>query len=291
MPNKADQLKSILSLLSASVTKQEVMDAFKQLMQFVQTIKQKNDVEWSVIKVAFARLESEVKNDAKADVEEATANAKQAVMDYALPLMEKMMAEHDAKMLAMDAKMDAVEDGKDADEEMIVANVLKQIPPVVFPIETSEDIRNKLELLQADERLDKSAVKGIERLEEDIKAISLRPVGRGGGKGIGLFVGGSKKLLTAQTINLVAGTGITISYAYASGRNDITISASGTVALSPIAMTGTIDDSNKSFTAASTPTLVVVNGTAYRDGHGVSIVGTAITLDNPCGAGGDLYGL
>lgn len=56
-----------------------------------------------------------------------------------------------------------------------------------------------------------------------------------------------------------------------------------------ITVTGTIDDSNTTFTAASAPTIVVVNGTAYRDGHGVTISGVNITLDNPAGTAGDIY--
>jgi hypothetical protein len=55
--------------------------------------------------------------------------------------------------------------------------------------------------------------------------------------------------------------------------------------------TGDVDDSNLVFTFVSEPTLVVVNGTAYRHGHGVTISTTTATLDNPPGVGGDVYGL
>lgn len=157
--------------------------------------------------------------------------------------------------------------------------------------DTPEQVRDKLEALKGDERTDKSAIKGIEDIEKQVKEISLRPTRVGGAKGIGLYVGGSKKLLTAQQINLVAGTGISISYAYANGRNDLTIAATGTASLTPIEVTGDVDDSNTSFTADSAPSMVIVNGAAYRDGHGCSITGTAITLDNPVGTGGDIYAL
>lgn len=55
--------------------------------------------------------------------------------------------------------------------------------------------------------------------------------------------------------------------------------------------TGTVDDSNKIFTFASTPTIVVVNGASYINGAGVTIVTTTATLDNPAGTGGSVYGL
>lgn len=61
--------------------------------------------------------------------------------------------------------------------------------------------------------------------------------------------------------------------------------------LSVITVSGTINDANTSFTAASAPTLVVVNGATYRNGSGCTIAGLVITLDNPVGTGGDIYAL
>lgn len=54
---------------------------------------------------------------------------------------------------------------------------------------------------------------------------------------------------------------------------------------------GAIDDSNLTFTFLSEPRLVGVNGLLYRHGKGVTISGTTVTLDNPVGTGGDIYGL
>lgn len=55
--------------------------------------------------------------------------------------------------------------------------------------------------------------------------------------------------------------------------------------------TGTIDDSNTSFTFSEEPTAVVINGAMYRDGNGVTISGTSVTTDFPVGQGGDIYGI
>lgn len=127
------------------------------------------------------------------------------------------------------------------------------------------------------------------------KLDAVRPAGGvfiGPSRGVFLYTDGTKRGLQ-NTLNLIPGTGISVSYNRASGRNDITITATGeaTGAMAVITVTGTIDDSNTSFTAASEPTLVVVNGASYRDGHGCTISGTSITLDNPPGTGGDIYAL
>jgi len=50
-------------------------------------------------------------------------------------------------------------DGKDADETVIVDKVLKKIPKV--ELDTPKQVRDKLETLKKDERLDISAIKGI----------------------------------------------------------------------------------------------------------------------------------
>lgn len=160
--------------------------------------------------------------------------------------------------------------------------------------DTPTDVRDKLERLEGNERLDISAIRGTDEVLTDIKTLKLRPTGGffGGAKGIGLYTDGSKRLTTAQQLNFVAGAGITISYAFAHGRNDITFTATGTASSTPIEVTGTIDDTNTSFTAASPCNQVVINGASLRDGHGVTITGGVnITTNSPVGSGGDIYAL
>lgn len=156
--------------------------------------------------------------------------------------------------------------------------------------DTPAQVRDKLETLEGDGRLDKSAIKGLEEIEKEAKKTKLTPTifGR---PALNLYVDGQKQG-AIQYLNLIAGTNVTLTYSRAHGRNDITISATGTGGgLSLLAATGTVDDSNVSFTFPSAPTLVVVNGAAYRHGKGATISGTSVTLDNPVGIGGDIYGL
>ena len=78
-------------------------------------------------------------------------------------------------------------------------------------------------------------------------------------------------------------------YIRASGDADNIALIGGNTSI--LVATGAVDDSNLVFTFTSTPQLVVVNGVTYRNGHGVTIVTTTATLDDPVGLGGDCYGL
>lgn len=180
--------------------------------------------------------------------------------------------------------------------EAKIEQVRSEIPEIQ-PIpdkDTAQEIRDRLETLKDDDRMDKSAIKGIEEIEEKVKKIELRPIGTAGGgaRGIQLYVDGAKKGII-NYLNLVAGTNVTLTYNRASGRNDITISATlaGGGSFSVLTATGAVDDSNVTFTFVSAPALVVVNGTAYRNGHGVAISGTTATLDSPAGVSGDVYAI
>lgn len=282
---KLQILKSTMDTLGKTVTKKEFLDAFKKVLEIVKNIKDTNTQEWEQIHQAMKNLPDKMMSDMYAEM----SKTKKKMMDKCMTEMQKPMKEYEAKMKAIDEKMDAVQDGKDADEEKIVADVLAKVP--IPPFLTSIEIRDRLEILKQDERLDKSAVKGIDKLEQDIQEVKNRPSGRiGGAKGFTLYVDGAKKLLTAQTLNLVPGTGVSLTYSYANGRNDITINASG-AALSILAATGAIDGVNTVYTFPSTPQVVVVNGVSYRNGHGVTIVTTTATLDFAPVSGSDVYGI
>lgn len=64
--------------------------------------------------------------------------------------------------------------------------------------------------------------------------------------------------------------------------------------LSIITVTGTIDDSNVTFTAASQPTLLFINGLCYQTTGGSitwTYVAGTITISSPIGTGGSIFGV
>ena len=61
----------------------------------------------------------------------------------------------------------------------------------------AEDVRNKLELLDGEDRLDKKFIKGFGELEKEIEELKKRPIGRGGG---------TSAIGVAQTFKYIAHT-------------------------------------------------------------------------------------
>lgn len=284
-------LKSLKVLLAAMsedhLGKEDFVAEFEKVVALVKQIEQQNIQEFEQIHSTLATFAKKIESDTNTNFDVLKSQLCQD-MDKK---MAEMMKQHEAKMCAMDNKMMEVKDGEDADPEMIIERLKSEmnIPSIddlknELPV-AGEQIRNALELLQGEERLDSSAIKGLDKL--------ITPGGEvrmiGGARGIQLQIGGVKQGLV-NSLNLVAGAGVSFNYNRSGGRNDLTISASG-AALAILAATGAVDDSNTTFTFTSTPVLVVVNGATYRDGHGCAITGNSVVLDNAVGVGGDIYAI
>jgi len=153
--------------------------------------------------------------------------------------------------------------------------------------DTSEQIAEKLNTTE--QSIKSNVIQGLDELKRKVDGISVRPINIGGRSLLQLYVNGSKKG-AIQYLNLIPGTGVSLTYSSNFGRNDITISASG-AAVSLLVATGAVNSSNTVFTFPSAPQIVVVNGAAYMNGAGITIVGTTATLDNPPGIGGSVYGI
>lgn len=86
---------------------------------------------------------------------------------------------------------------------------------------------------------------------------------------------------------VAAGSGVSISQS--GGVKTISTSS-----LAVITITGTVNDSNKTFTAASQPTLLNINGAFYQQTGGAytwTYVAGTITLSQPIGTGGQIFGI
>lgn len=94
--------------------------------------------------------------------------------------LNKAIKEQEDGMNYLRDKVRGLKDGQDADEENIINEVIRRLSEnePEDKEETPEEIRNKLELLQGEERLDKSAINGLVEELEQIRQIKSS---RGGG--------------------------------------------------------------------------------------------------------------
>lgn len=151
--------------------------------------------------------------------------------------------------------------------------------PTLPPEKLGEDYRNALEALNGDDRLDKSAIRGLEEaLEEAVKNGKHVEV-KGSSRGLFLSIDGVEKGIL-QNINLKAGTGMSIAYSQVNGQDTITFNSSGggSTVETP---TGTVNAVNTVFTVTAEPKFVVADGTTYFDGAGYAYSALSITMDVP----------
>lgn len=124
-----------------------------------------------------------------------------------------------------------------------------------------QEIRDSLELLTEDERLDASAIKGFEETLKSIKESGKSVRIGGGSRGVQLYVNGVKKGL-AQFIDIEAGPNITISDSIVNGLHTLTITSTGGSGFTTLAATETPDSSLTAFTfstATAKPSYLVVD--------------------------------
>lgn len=180
MSTRLDQLKKITELLGSNVTTEEFVKNFKFVVDFVKKIKVQNDNEVKQLKALFSALSKELKSINTNSASE----LKQSIQGE----IKAFKAILETKNKEIDTKMAAIKDGKDADEEMIVNEVLSRIEiPEIEDIadqlpRMGEEVRDSLELLNGDDRLRWEAIRGLkEKFEELQEKIDNIPLGRGGG--------------------------------------------------------------------------------------------------------------
>lgn len=149
---------------------------------------------------------------------------------------------------------------------------IKEVPIVTNEIvevamrDTGKEIIEKINDLKIEPELqiDKEHIKGLEEYDEVVKRSGRQ------GSDLGtvvtleglIYVNGSKT--DAKQINIIAGSGISITYNNLRGRGDITISSSSVGGL-VLQATGTVNGTNTIFTFTQKPSLIVTDGVAYQE--------------------------
>ena len=163
----------LANLFNDSFTKKEFVDAFEQVVKIVVSIREQNKKEIGSFREEYKAAKEELGEEGEKSLKR---------------LESKLDASLREKFALVDSRLRELKDGepgKDADENVIAEKVKQSI--VIPTIEElandlpklGERIRDGLELLQGDERLNKSAIKG---LEEELKRIeAIRGTSRVGG--------------------------------------------------------------------------------------------------------------
>lgn len=250
-----EKLKFYITEIENSLTKKDFELAFEEVIKIIRSLQKTNAAEFDGIHTAFETLAAKVKKDTSMDMTDIRKECQK--------MMAGMMKEHQNTINYVYDKVRKLKDGKPGKNGVspkisdIVPEVIKAMPE--DPEETGDDIIAKIN--DAETLISKDSVEDLVALEEKVNQIELRPMGRGGAKGIGLYVNGAKKLLTAQTINLIGGTNVTLTYNNSGGRNDITISSTGGSGGGGIlAATGLVNGTNAIYTFDSAPSQVIVDG-------------------------------
>lgn len=176
-------------------------------------------------------------------------------------------------------KIPTPKDGKDADQEMIVGKVLKQIPKIEHivprvleripvpkdgqtPVVTADMILEALANAPEDKKI---KIKHVAGLETSIAEMSHKLAGKVYGKDT-MVRGGGDSLKNGINTTVVRNTDGTTSVNAQGGSS------------TPLTPTGTVDSVNTVFGVASQPSSVVADGITYFEGFGYTYLALNITM-------------
>jgi hypothetical protein len=249
-----EDLQNLQTLLSAlrkdHLGREEFLKEFERVLAFVKQLKNTNK---QVISGAYERvnlLALRLKENNEQDIEKAKLEMTGLIEDY----LAKVETATNQKMREVDEKVKELKngiDGKDADEQAIADKVLREVQsPIIEKIEKNlpklgEPIRDALELLAGDQRLDKSAIRGLDELLEKHNGQNIP------------YVGGIRYL--SQLVDILIGSDLADGHAIVwdaannrwkngevSGTSTINFADSETP-------TGDVDGANTDFVLAHTP--------------------------------------
>lgn len=297
--DRAKELKDILELLNREgkyAKREDIARFFGELVTYIKNLEPK------LKKHLDENLHPELKKRVERELEDATGEIRETMKKLRRGLEDDMGGHKQGVRDDFSTLSDGIDElcrhlgevvsGLPREEDVI--RLIEEHRQEQEESMTAEEIRDHLELLIEDERLDgRTAIKGFAELEEAVAALGRRGnvVQQAAGYGVDVFVDGVDQGIT-KYVNLIGGVGTDISVNRVGERMDVTITATGGGGLTILpVVSGAINDSNTTFTFASEPSLVVINGAPYRNGKGVTITGTSVETEYPVGTGGDIYAL
>jgi len=148
-------LQGFIQALENVVTKDEFLKAFEPIVTKVQEVERRINARLAELKDGYTPQKGVDYFDGEP--------GKSPTTDEIRALIKPLIPE--------------VQDGHTPTEEELTSLIKPLIPePIPGSPDMADDIRNKLELLQGDERLDASAIKGLKDYDKDITELKARRV-------------------------------------------------------------------------------------------------------------------
>jgi hypothetical protein len=169
-----DKLKRLLSLMDEdALTREEFIKNFKNVLDLVNKIKDSNASQFNAFTNDFSNFKDNLEKNNTSKLEEFRNNIDE--IDSKFVVLGEEIASKIANIIE---KLENNENNKPIDEERVIKETLTRIE---FPeyketiLDTPEQIRDKLEKLEGENRLDYTAIKG---LEDYIKQLSSKLKGK-----------------------------------------------------------------------------------------------------------------
>lgn len=187
---KSKRAEQILKLLSESMSQEEFIQAFEKVLEVVRDNKKANDRVLEGLKQDFKQKTSQLENvsrqefavlakDLMRNVDTVLKGNDRKTLDIIEGLKREMQSFKASEQKVINEVIKQIpepEKGEDADEEAIQKRIEEDLPKL------GERIRDGLELLKEDERLDVKAIRGLEDLLKKVES-KISSVGNGGGGG------------------------------------------------------------------------------------------------------------
>lgn len=273
-PKVLSDAEKFLELFRNGLTKEEFVQNWEMVVKKVIAIREEFNISVESLKIDFATLSQQLKDDHSGDLEEIKTQARLAV--------GAAINDTTDRIKKLEARLNAF---PVINENDLLARLRSEIPALP-PEETPQETRDKLESLQENDRLDVSAIRGLEEwwntlFKKNSKPDNSRHV-NAPSRGIFTFISGVKKGLLSN-FNFVGGSGIAIAYSLVNGLPTLTFNASGSgisVETPPEAPNGIIDV----FSVSAQPQWVVADGTTYYENAGYTYGAHKITMAIPPGS-------
>ena len=163
------EMDEVIKLTKSALAKEEFFQAFKKVMEHIKKIDARNVSDVKAMKQNLGQLSKQIDSKASGNIEKAKKGAI-ASMRKELSRLER---DHTKLILAVERKLSQVQNGVngvDADEERVIVEVLKRVlEPTISGVEENipslgVPVKDSLEALEGDNRLDVSAIKGLEEI-------------------------------------------------------------------------------------------------------------------------------